>query len=60
MKKIRSAFKASKEEKDVFNISFNNFLLSVGYYFLVYSDEVELFSDLEMAEKDMKSNILFS
>lgn len=39
-KKIRSVFKANKEEKDIFNISFSNFLLSVGFYFLVYPDEV--------------------
>jgi hypothetical protein len=32
----------------------------VAYYFLVYPEEVELFSDLEMAEKEIKANILFS
>jgi hypothetical protein len=60
IKKIRLLFKTSKEEKEVFNISFLNFLLAVGYYFLVYPEEVELFSDIEMAEKDFKSNVLVS
>lgn len=60
IKQIRSKFKVNKEEKDVFNIAYYNFLLSVGFYFLIFPEEVELYSDLEMVEKELKANILSS
>lgn len=60
VKQIRNRFKTGKDEKDPFNIIYFNFLLSVGYYFLIFPEEVEIFGDLEMVEKEIKANVLFS
>jgi hypothetical protein len=60
VKLIRGKFKASKEEKDVFNVVYYNFLLAVGFYLLIFPEEAELFADLEVVEKEIKANVLLS
>lgn len=59
-KRIRSKFKANDEEKDHFSIVYCNFLLAAGYYFLVFPEDVEVFCDLEVVEKELKTNVLLS
>lgn len=60
VKQIRSRFKAGKEETDPFNVIYYNFLLAAGYYFLVFPEDVEVFADLEVVEKELKANVLLS
>jgi len=40
VKQIRARFKAGKEENDLFNIHYYNFLLAAGYYFLIFHEDV--------------------
>lgn len=58
IKDIRNHFKETKEEQDPFTVSYLNFMLNVGFYFLLYPEEVELYNDIKMAFDDIKANIL--
>lgn len=60
IKDIRNLFKEGKEEKSSFIVCYINFMLSVGFYFLLYPEEVEIFNDIKMAFDDIKANILGS
>jgi hypothetical protein len=40
VKQIRGRFKSGKEESDLFNIHYYNFLLAAGYYFLIFPEDV--------------------
>lgn len=57
-KAIRKYFKEEKEEHSPILVSYLNFMVNVGFYFLMYPEEAEMFEDLKMAFEDIKKNFI--
>ena len=49
LKDIRAQFKENKNESNPILVSYLNFLLSVGFYLIIYPEELEIYSDLQLA-----------